>query len=128
MILRSPQLGALQSLARLAVIRVGAHQLGVFSDRDVVVLGHLGVAGDLDRAAAAAAGARHQRHRDKRGQGHARRAAERLLGTATIGHDIHAAWNAKLKVFIGQTPVFLQVAKVNDERPPWVSTAVRNWI
>src|SRR4051794_25715675 len=35
----------------------------------------------------------------------------RLLSTATTGYDIHAAWNMKLEVFIGQPPVFLQVTE-----------------
>src|SRR6185436_14494487 len=37
--------------------------------------------------------------------------ARELLITASIGHHIHAAWNAKLELFIGQTPIFLQVSE-----------------
>src|SRR4051794_6680159 len=37
--------------------------------------------------------------------------AKRLFNTATIGHHVHAAWNVKLEVFIGQPPVFLQVTE-----------------
>src|SRR5689334_4452822 len=37
--------------------------------------------------------------------------ARELLGTATIGYHIDAAWNVKLELFIGQTPIFLQVSE-----------------
>src|SRR5215510_13088160 len=43
--------------------------------------------------------------------------ASELLITATIGHHIDAAWNAKLKLLIGHTQIFLQVREGKRRTP-----------